>query len=318
MDKMVSDPQITLSIVSPVYNSHESVELLVNEINASVAPMQKNFEIVLVEDGSSDSSWEEIQKQCAKHSHVIGVKLSRNFGQHSAITACLQYARGQYIVLLDCDLQDNPKYIPELYKKCLEGFDVVYARKDKRAQPFLKKKLSQLFFLVFNNLTAPDIEDSSHFITAYSMMTKKVRDAYLQITDQHRHYLMILKWLGYSKSYINIKDQPRRFGKSSYNLSKLINHALIGIIYQTDTLLFWALKVAASLFVVTIFATIYIIFNYFIKDIQPGWTSLIVMILFGISINLFFIGIIGIYVGKGFEESKKRPIFLVDKALNSN
>lgn len=304
-----------LSIVSPVYRAEAIVDELVARIQQEVSAISEDFEIVLVEDGSPDNSWRKIEENCAANPRVKGVKLSRNFGQHHAITAGLSEARGQFVVVLDCDLQDDPKYIRDLYDKAKDGeFDIVYTLKKKREHPFFKNLFASLFFAVFNWLA--DNQQAHANVGSYSLLSRKAVDAFLRFRDAHRHYLMVLRWIGFRHTYVEVLHEQRFEGRSSYSISKLINHAINGITGYSDRVLRLAVGIGFAFFVFSVLTAVYLIIRYFFDGFLAGWTSTIVLILLSTGIILMAIGVAGIYIGKIFEQVKDRPIFLIDKKLN--
>jgi glycosyltransferase involved in cell wall biosynthesis len=312
----MSNPYI--SVISPVYRAEGIVDELVSQITSALETITDSYEIILVEDGGPDNSWDKIEANCRVYPHVKGVKLSRNFGQHYAITAGIDIARGEYLIIMDCDLQDDPKYIPELLSKANQGFDIVYTTKDERKHSSFKNLTAKLYNIVFNYLVGNNKHKSDGNIGAFSLINRKVANAFKEYNDYHRHYLMVLRWLGYNYGYIKIEHKERFTGTSSYTLGKLIKHAIDGITSQSDKLL--RIFVGIGLFISSIsFLTILlIIIMYFVNGFKSGWASTIVVILFSTGIILTGIGIIGIYLGKTFEQTKNRPKYLIDKVINQN
>ncbi|MES2593561.1 MAG: glycosyltransferase family 2 protein [Bacteroidota bacterium] len=305
-----------ISIISPVYKAEKIIPELVNQINHETLKITAQFEIVLVEDGSPDNSWEEIEKQCILFPHVKGIKLSRNFGQHFAITAGIENAKGEYVIVMDCDLQDNPKYISDLYQQALKGFDIVYTYKTERNHTFLKNITAHLFNKIFNYLIDNTNWKSNNNIGAYSLLSRKAVNAFISLNDYQRHYLMILRWIGFRHTYIEIQHNKRAEGKSSYSFSKLVIHAINGITSQSDKLLRLNIITGIILSIVSFLSIILIITLYLLQGFLSGWTSLVVLILFSTGMIMTSIGITGIYVGKTFEQTKNRPKFIIDKRLN--
>ncbi|PIY09630.1 MAG: glycosyltransferase [Flexibacter sp. CG_4_10_14_3_um_filter_32_15] len=309
--------QPLISIVSPVYRAEKIVDKLVEQISEEVSKITDNFEIILVEDGSPDNSWEAIERNCQKDKRVKGIKLSRNFGQHYAITAGLEYSQGEWVVVMDCDLQDDPIYISQLFEKAQQGFDIVYTVKKKREHSFFKNFFANLYNHVFNWLIDNKEQKSSNQIGSYSLLSRKVVEAFKNYKDYRRHYLMILRWLGFSNTFIQIEHRERFEGKSSYNFSKLLTHALDGITSQSDKILRLTVTLGFVLSVLSILGGIYIIIRTFISSFQSGWASLVVLILFTSGLIITSIGISAIYIGKIFEQTKERPLFIIDKTINS-
>lgn len=305
------EPAPLISVVSPVYRAEETVTELVRRIRDSVAPLTESFEIVLVDDGSPDRAWERIEECCVAEPRVVGVRLSRNFGQHPAITAGLAHARGDWVVVMDCDLQDNPSYIPELYRRALDGYDIVFTVKAERAHGALKNWCARQFARVSTWLSSEYTADPR--IGAYSMISRRVVDAFLRIHDVHRHYLVLLRWLGFSSTAIPVRHEPRFAGRSSYSLLSLVRHAVDGIVSHSDRLLYLSVAVGFSFLCLSLLGIVYLVVAYFESGFQAGWTSTIVVILLCTSTILLSIGTAGIYVGKIFEQVKERPLYLVEQ-----
>jgi len=307
-------PQV--SIISPVYGAEKIIDELVKQIIVNINPLVTDFEIILIDDCGPDESWLKIVDHCKKHPFVKGIKLSRNFGQHSAITAGIDYATGTYLIIMDCDLQDDPKYFKQLLVKASEGYDIVYTVKTSRKHPFVKNISAKLFNYIFNLLTNNSNIKSNTNIGSYSLISRKVAEAFKNINDYHRHYLMVLRWLGFNSSYIEIEHKERFIGKSGYTLTKLIKHGIDGITSQSDRLLRIFIGIGLLISSISFLSIILIITLYFVNGFQSGWASMVILILFSTGIILTGIGILGIYTGKIFEQTKNRPKYLVDKILN--
>jgi glycosyltransferase involved in cell wall biosynthesis len=305
-----------ISIVSPVYGAENTIDELVKQLIIVLEPIDSNYEIILVDDCGPDKSWEKIKQNCSTNPKVKGVKLSRNFGQHFAITAGIDLAEGKYIVVMDCDLQDDPKYITEMYKKVQEGYDIVYTLKKSRKHSFFKNITATLFNFLFNYLVENKSNKSSSNVGAYSMISRKVANAFKSYNDYHRHYLMVLRWLGFNACYISIDHNQRFSGKSSYNFSKLIKHALDGITSQSDKLLRIFVSIGLTISSLSFLSIIVIIVIYFTNGLLSGWASTIIFILFSTGILLTGIGVLGIYLGKTFEQTKNRPKYILDEKVN--
>lgn len=303
-----------ISIVSPVYKAEEIIDELVKRIIESVSSITNDFEIIFIEDCSPDNSWQKIQENCKKDKRIKGIKLTRNFGQHYAITAGLEASTGNYVVVMDCDLQDDPKYIPNLYKKIREGFDIVYTRITRRSHSILRNFYSKLFSIFFNWLS--DNNFSQDNVSAFSMLSRKVVEAYCKVSDSQRHYLMILRWLGFKHTYIDVTHKKRYFGKSSYTFFKLCHHAINGIISQSDKLLRISIALGLGFSFLSMTLIAWLIAMYFINGFKEGWTSVVVLILFSTGLVLISVGILGIYLGKTFEQVKNRPLYLIDEKIN--
>ncbi|MFN0201531.1 MAG: glycosyltransferase family 2 protein [Bacteroidia bacterium] len=307
-----------ISIVSPVYKAEKIVNELIKRITDEVIHLTDRYEIILVEDGSPDNSWAEIAKNAAKDTHIKGIKLSRNFGQHFAITAGLEHAKGDFVIVMDCDLQDDPVYFAQLYEQIKQGYEVVFTQKKQRKHSFFKNMTAKAYNAVFNYLIDNPNWDADSNVGAFSMLSRKVVDAYCQFGDYQRHYLSVIRWLGFSQTFVEIEHRARFEGASSYNFSKLMIHAINGITSQSDKLLRINIVFGIFLSLSSFLAILLIIFLYFTRGFMSGWASLMVTILFSTGILLTSLGVLGIYIGKTFEQTKNRPKYLVDIILNDS
>jgi dolichol-phosphate mannosyltransferase len=307
---------IRLSIVSPVYRSESLVAALVNRISASVEPLTEAYEIVLVEDCGPDASWEKIVEECRKHPKVVGIKLSRNFGQQYAIQAGLDAARGEWIVVMDCDLQDRPEEIPKLYHKGLEGFDIVLASRKNRKDNFFKKFASQAFYAVLTYLTDVKQDPSvAHFM----LLHRKVVNALKQIGDYHRSYPMLVKWVGFRITKVEIEHAEREDGKSSsYSFKKRLNLAVNTILSFSDKPLRLIVNLGLFISLIAVLIAVSQIFLYLKGGITvQGWTSLFIALSFFSGLIITTLGVIGLYLGKVFESMKGRPTYIISQSINS-
>jgi polyisoprenyl-phosphate glycosyltransferase len=306
-----------LSIVSPVYRAERTVPELVRRIRAAVEPAIADFEIVLVEDGSPDRSWDAIVRECERDDRVKGIRLSRNFGQHAAITAALAHARGRHVVVMDCDLQDDPGDIPRLYQKALEGFQVVFARKRDRHFGFWKNLTAHAYYRLLRSLS--DVRYDPN-IGAFSIISRSVVDAFLGFGDYRRGYVIVLDWLGFNRGYIDVEHHERHAGESSYSLSKLFVHALSITLTYSERPLHISIYAGMALSTLAFVGGIGLIIRYFTTNIGQnalGWTSLIVSLFFLCGLILISLGVLGLYVGRIFEQVKRRPIFVVGESRNT-
>ncbi|WP_395053513.1 glycosyltransferase family 2 protein [Flavobacterium sp.] len=220
-----------ISIVSPVYRAEKCINKLVEEIQLVMNKINVSYEIVLVDDRSPDNSWEAIKQISKNNLSVKSIRLSRNFGQHPAIMAGINNANGEWIVVMDCDLQDQPKEIEKLYNKALEGFDVVLARREKRKDSFLKRLSSKIFYKIFNYLSGIDANSE---VANFGIYNRKVINAVSQVNDYVKFFPLFIKWVGYNTTSIVVEHDNRNDGKSSYSLSKLIALAFDTIISFSD------------------------------------------------------------------------------------
>ncbi len=305
--------QLELSIVSPVYRAAGIVDSLAQRITEEAEKITDDFEVILVEDGSPDDSWTAIEQVCASNPKVKGLRLSRNFGQHPAISAGLEHTRGKHVILIDCDLQDNPKYFSDLFNEAKKGFDIVIARKAERSHPYFKNLFALIFFKLFNWLSD---NPASSLEGTYSIISRKVVNAYLRLGDYHRHYLPTLRWLGFQWSHVEVVHDERKEGKSSYTFGKLVDHALVGIISQSDKMLRIGIGLGLVYFIASVLGSLYLITSYFLYGYKEGWASTFVLLLLSTGLILLTIGILGLYLGRMFDQVRNRPVYLIDETVN--
>lgn len=307
---MQDTDRILISVVSPVYMAEATVFPLVSGIIEQVSSITDKFEIILVEDGSPDNSWEKIVQCCEKDSRVKGVKLSRNFGQHNAITAGLDISQGEWVVVMDCDLQDNPEEITNLYHKALDGYEIVLAKRKKRKDNFLKKAGSWLFYKILSYLTG--IKQDS-LIANFGIYHRKVIDVLInEMRENIRYFPMMIRWMGFRFTAIDVEHGDSGRKKSSYTLRKLLDLAFNVMLTFSDKPLRLTIQFGLILTLLALIYGIYTIYRMFTGEIEvEGWTSIIVSIWFIGGVIIFILGVIGLYLGKTFEEVKKRPIYIV-------
>lgn len=304
-----------ISIVSPVYQAAPIVPRLVSEVSSALGELTDSFEIILVDDRSRDDSWNAIKQECNKSSHVRGLRLSRNFGQHSAITAGLGLAKGDWIVVMDCDLQDRPDQISTLYRKALEGYDIVFARRRLRRDSRLKRFYSRAFYSVFSYLTET-AQDAT--IANFGIYHKKVIDAVLGMDDNIRYFPAMVQWVGFQSARVDVEHSSRAQGESTYNLRKLLRLAINNIISFSDKPLRLVAQGGLILSAVSFAIGLLYLVGFLFGIIKvAGYASLIISIWLTAGINIFVLGLVGIYVGKAFEKIKGRPIYIIDEAVNN-
>lgn len=300
-----------LSIISPVYKGEKMVEELVRRIVLSVQTITPDFEIILVEDCGPDNSWDHIVQQTQKDARVKGIKLSKNFGQHHAITAGLDQSQGEWTIVMDCDLQDRPEEIVNLYNKAQEGYDIVFARRAKRHDGFLKRKSSQLFYTFFTYLSGVPQDGT---IANFGIYSRKAVMAMNAMRESMRAFPPMAKWVGFNRTAIDVEHSERLEGTTTYNWTRLINLALDFSMAYSDKPLRLAIKLGFLISSLAILYAIYNVFLYFSGSINvSGFASLIVSIWFLSGLIIFILGVVGLYIGKTFDGIKNRPLYIIDK-----
>lgn len=301
-----------ISVVIPVYGCEACLVALHQRLTEVLKNLVSEYEIIFVDDCGKDNSW-YILEDIAKQDHQIKVfRLSRNFGQHAAITAGLSQSLGNWVVVMDCDLQDPPENIPYLYEEAIKGFDVVLAKRKEKKHPGFRKVTAKLYFKILNFFSDNNLDGE---YGSFSIISRKVVNSFLKIKDIKRHYLFVLHWLGYKTSALEYKHSERYSGKSSYSFTRLLTHALEGVFFETTKLLYGIIYGGLLISCLGFFLATYYIVLYFLDGSLPGWTSLIVLILMMSGFILISIGVTGIYIGSIFEQVKDRPIFIIDQKI---
>lgn len=298
-----------ISVVIPVYKAEGCLQELHRRLVQSLEQISPSFEIILVEDCGGDNSWDIICQLAQSDSRVKGVQFSRNFGQHYGITAGLDCCNGDWAVVMDCDLQDRPEEIPRLYAKALEGFDVVLALRGVRQHPPLKRLTSWLFYRLFSYLADINYDgDSGNF----RIISRKVVINFRLMREQLRFFGGLIQWMGFPTSSIKVEHAERIEGKSTYTFGKLWKLAAETIIAYSDKPLRLAVRLGFLMSLFSFFYGSYFLGRAFIYgSAVPGWNSLIVSLYFIGGIIISILGILGIYLGKNFDETKGRPLYIV-------
>lgn len=303
-----------LSVVSPVYRGEKMLSELVERIHKAISPLTDNYEIVLVNDCSPDNSWECISEICKVDKKVKGINLSRNFGQPYAITAGLTYAKGNYIAVIDCDLQNKPEDLPAMYQKALEGYDVVSARRVVREDTFMKRMSSAIFHRVYDFLSGFDTDKA---VAEFGIYSRKIVDVYCSIPEYSRSFVELIHTLGFKKTTVDVLHDHRLEGKSSYNLYRLLKLSYDSIISNSNRPLHLAVALGLMMSILSFLMAIYNIFAKFmgLNEVE-GYTSTIFSIWFVGGLLLLMMGVLGLYIGKIFDQVKGRPVFIVSDTLN--
>ena len=302
-----------ISIVSPVYRAEKILPILVSEINLVMERIGEDYEIILVDDRSPDNSWEVMKVLSSQNSKIKSIRLSRNFGQHSAIFAGLTKAKGDWVVVMDCDMQDQPKEIAKLYKKALEGYDIVLGQRENRKDKFLKKLTSKLFYKVFNYLSGANFDNN---VANFGIYHQKTIKSILDMKDYVKFFSLFINWIGFKSVSIPIEHGEREEGKSTYSVGRLFKQAFNVIISFSDKPLRLFINFGLSISVLSFIVGIYYLYLALTGKIaQPGFSSLILSIWFLSGIIISGIGIVGVYLGKTFDQAKGRPTFIIDEEV---
>jgi len=306
---------IKLSVISPIYGAASLLPELVKRIHDAVCKITDDYEIILVEDNSPDNSWEIIKQLSDSDTKIVGLSLSRNFGQQSALNAGFDAATGDWIVTLDCDLQDEPERILDLYNEGIKGYDIVFASRVNRKDNALKKLGSRLFYKALGYLTDTD---QDHSIGNFVLYKRKVVEAMSSVGDYHRYYPMLNKWIGFNTTILPVEHAERTDNvDSSYSLRKRLKLAFTTIIAFSDKPLRLVLRFGVSLVLLSSLAVIILIARYFILGVMvSGWLSVFLSIWMLSGIIIVILGLIGSYIGKVFNEAKNRPAYIIKETTH--
>jgi glycosyltransferase involved in cell wall biosynthesis len=304
-----------ISVVIPVYKAELMLDELYRRLRDALEQVTPDFEIVLVEDCGGDRSWEVIERLAAADTRVRGLQFSRNFGQHYGITAGLDYCSGDWVVVMDCDLQDQPEEIPRLYAKAVEGYDVVLALRGARKDPFMKRITSKIFYSVFSYLADIEFDGNSG---NFRIMSRRVVTNFTRMREQLRFFGGQVQWMGFPTSAIQVQHSERFEGNSTYTFAKLRKLATDTIIAYSDKPLRLAARMGLTIAAVSFcFGTYLLGKSLWHGSAIPGWASLIVSLYFIGGLIIGILGILGVYLGKTFDEVKKRPLYIVRRATVS-
>lgn len=302
-----------LSIVIPVLNEQEIIKELIQRVKDSARMITEDFEIILIDDGSQDNTWREIEQEFKNNSQIVAMKFTRNFGQHHAITAGLEKSQGDWVVVMDGDLQDEPENLPKLFNQAQLGFDVVFASRHDRTDSKIYLIGQRIFYFFLNLLSGLKF---NHRNANFSIISKKVVKAFLNFPEKTRFYNSTLLWLGFESSNVEVVHGKRFKGTPSYTWKKRFKLAKDIVVAFSERPLKLAvyLGLLISLFSLVFFIGIFIRAIYWGYEVL-GWASLITLQLFSTGIILIVIGIIGIYLSQVFLEVKNRPLYVVESEI---
>jgi glycosyltransferase involved in cell wall biosynthesis len=298
-----------ISVVIAVYGCANCVRVLHERLSAVLTRMAITYEVVYVDDRSPDGAWDVLCELAVADPAVRLVRLSRNWGQHAAVTAGLTASHGRWTVVMDCDLQDPPEEIPRMYEAALAGHDIVLTRRDERRQSWHRRVGARAYFRMRDVFLGTRMDAEYSML---SMISRKVVDSFLSLGDRNRQYMLILHWLGFRRTVLVIEHADRHEGKSSYTFRGLLRVAIDGMFFQTTVLLHWIVYFGFAVAVGGLGLAIGLIVSYFTSNPLPGWTSVAVLMLVLTGSILVALGVTALYIGRIFEQVKGRPLFVVD------
>ena len=305
-----------ISVVIPEYKGASIMGDLLERLDAALSIVSDNYEIILVNDCSPDDTWAEIKRFAAQDKRIVGLNLSKNYGEHYAISAGLKYARGEWVVVMDCDLQNRPEDIPALYQKAQEGWDIVHARRVHKKFGFWKRLSSKLFHWVYNRLSD---RRSDETIAEFGIYSAKVIAEYNKLKEVSRSFNCLIDLLGFRVTAIDVQHDPRADEQgSSYSFSKLLKLAFHSIIADSNKPLYISVALGFAITLISFLLALCNVIAYFFDSaVVRGYTTTIFSIWFATGIILLMMGIIGLYIGKIFDQVKQRPIYIVMETVNT-
>ncbi len=307
----VGSAVIELSVVIPVYNCSGCLSELHARLTASLREVTPDYEIVLVDDRSTDGAWNILRELARNDPRLRVVRLSRNFGQHAAITAGLARSTGAWTVVMDCDLQEPPEEIPRLYAKAQEGYEIVRAVREGRRHSAFRRFSATLYRRMLS-----EREGEIEFSTL-SIISRKVVDTFLLLRDRDREYQLVLDWLGFSQASISFAHAERQGeSPSTYGLRQLVSVALDGMFFRTTVLLRWIVFAGFCIAGIGGLMAAYAVFSRYVEDTPPGYTSIVVLLLLLSGFIIIALGVVGLYIGRIFDQVKGRPLFVVDEQID--
>ncbi len=298
-----------LSVVIPAFNEEDNIDQVVNKIKAVFVDLRYQYEIIIVDDGSSDGTLEKVKQLAVIDPEIFFVELSRNFGHQLALKAGLDLARGECVISLDADLQHPPSLFREMLYKWEEGYDIVYTRRQEdKGLPFLKRKSSTWFYKLMNSLSDIELESGT---ADFRLLDRRVVNVLRDINEQDPFIRGLVSWLGFRKYAIDYVPDKRFAGSSKYNLKKMRKLAIVGVTSFSTRPLNLAIYIGFFFSGVSLLYFPYILYSIINKIAVNGWASLIATIAFFGGLQLIILGIIGIYIGKMFMQTKERPVYVV-------
>ena len=300
-----------VSVVSPVFMAEGLVKPLVERLSCALENSYPNFEIILVDDGSTDGSWAEVLQAEKDNPSVMPVRLSRNFGQHIAITAGLDFCTGDIVVVMDCDLQDRPEEVPRLIAALQQRqeCECVIALRARRKDGFLKRLGSRLFYALLNLFTGMRLDHRAANFGAYS---RRMVDAIQRLREPDRSFPFFIHWVGFEKAFLEVEHAPRAMGQSSYSFYRLLKLALSIGMGVSDRPMKIVMLLGAMLSLFSFGLGLVVFIRYLLGLVsEPGYASLILSFLFFSGVITLVLGFVGLYVGRVFIASKNRPLYVL-------
>ncbi|NCC51442.1 MAG: glycosyltransferase [Spartobacteria bacterium] len=312
---MADEAKKLISIVVPFLNERENIPVLYERVRAAFDSVEETFELVFVDDGSSDGSPDWAMQKATEDDRIKVIRLSRNFGHQIAITAGMDHARGDAVIIMDADLQDPPEVIPDLIAKWRLGKDVVYAvRESREGETVMKKFLAATFYKVFRHAANIDVPLNAG---DFRLISRKAINALKQVRELHRFVRGLTCWVGFEQDSVVYKRAARLTGETKYPVWKSARLAWDGLTSFSGAPLRWITTFGIVVAFAGLLLTLHVVVSAFLgsENLEPGWATIVSLILFMGGVQLISLGLVGQYVSRTYEESKKRPLYFVKKMV---
>jgi glycosyltransferase involved in cell wall biosynthesis len=300
-----------ITIIGPCYNENDNIDEYLNRVIKTLEKLKLDYQIILVDDGSEDATWDKILENSKKNNNIHGIKFTRNFGHQSAIMAGINFAKSEYVFFSDVDLQDPPELLEQMFEKITQNkLDAVFGKRSKNKESFFKKYSSIFFYKFFNVISNTKIsEQTSDFI----LINQKVLKELKKIKDKDIFLRGLIPWFGFNIGYVEFQREKRKKGNSGWSILKMLDFSLTALLSFSN----FPMRLSFILSLVSIISfitlTFFALFSYISTDVVKGWTSLFLVISFFNTIIFFVLGIMAEYVGRIYLNSKDKPLYVVDQ-----
>lgn len=303
-----------ISVVIPIYKCGDCLEELSRRISAALSTITDSYEVILVDDGCPMDGWSAIQTEISKRANFKGLKLSRNFGQHVAISAGLDYVDAEWIVVMDGDLQDDPDDIPRFYEKALEGYDIVVGIANRRNSSYRKELGSRLFYHILGRISRLNFSSRTGNFGIYSA---RCIGCVKSMREQHKSFGLFMGWIGFNRAEVEVRRNQRYSGKSSYSLLDSAWHAINNLTSNSNRLMNWMIKFGFLMSSASLLAGLMLVVRTLViaPSTATGWSSIIVSLYFATGLIVGCLGILGIYIGRIFDQVKDRPLYFIEETM---
>lgn len=301
----------TISIIAPCYNEESNIEEYLKRLLRTLQKLKIDYQIFLIDDGSTDKTWHKILENCKKNKNIYGIKFYRNFGHQSAIMAGIEHSNSKYLFLSDVDLQDPPELLEQMFNKLLKKkLNAVFCKRIKNNENFFKKYSSLFFYKFFNLLSDIRISEQT---SDFMLIDNRVIQELKRIKDKDIFLRGIIPWYGFKIDYLEFEREKRKKGNSGWSFIKMIDFSLTALLSFSNIPIRFSFFLSILSMTIFLFLTFIAIYSYFIDNVVRGWTSLFMIISFFNTIIFFILGIMSEYVGRIYQNSKNRPLYFVEK-----